>query len=74
MCRENNKEDGTMATTTFDKEIILSKAGAKRLIAALNEPPCEIPDMSEFIKQSEEDWKCFLEKYQKSSKTGRNQN
>jgi uncharacterized protein (DUF1778 family) len=60
-----------MATTTFDKEIIIDEAAAERFIAALEAPPREIPDLSEFIKQSEVDWKCFLEKYRKSSETGK---
>jgi hypothetical protein len=61
-----------MATSTFDKEIIIDEAAAERLIAALEGPPREIPDMSAFIRQSEEDWKCFLERYQKSSGTCKN--
>ncbi|MDR1330035.1 MAG: hypothetical protein LBK23_10600 [Oscillospiraceae bacterium] len=62
-----------MATTTFDKEIVLSKEGAKRLVKALREPPSEIPDMSEFIRHSEEAWRCYLNNYRKSSKTDKKQ-
>ncbi|MDR2615157.1 MAG: hypothetical protein LBC28_01115 [Oscillospiraceae bacterium] len=60
-----------MATTTFDKEIIIDEAAAKRLIAALEKPPREIPDMSESVRRSEEAWQCYLENYRKSSKMGR---
>jgi hypothetical protein len=63
-----------MATTTFDKEIILSKAGAKRLIAALNEPPCEIPDMSKYMIQGEEDGTWFLKDWPESSSADKNLN
>jgi hypothetical protein len=53
-----------MATTTFDKEIIIEEEAAKRFIAALEAPPREIPDLSKYMIKGEEDGTWFLKDWQ----------
>jgi hypothetical protein len=55
-----------MATSTFDKEIIIDQAAAKRLAAALRTPPRGIPDMSKFMIKSEEEGMWFLKDWPES--------
>jgi len=58
-----------MATTTFDKNITLGSDAAQRLADALNEPnKLDLPDKSEYFKESDEKWKQFVSNYGKSSK------
>jgi hypothetical protein len=63
-----------MATTTFDKEIIIDQAAAKRLVAALRTPPREIPDMSKFMIKGEEEGTWFLKDWPESSETDEKKN
>jgi hypothetical protein len=51
-----------MATSTFDKEIIIDDAAADVLIALLKEPAPPYPDVSgKFRWLTEEDDRCFLQ-------------
>jgi hypothetical protein len=61
-----------MATTTFDKEIIIDEAAARRFIAALEKPPREIPDLSKYMIQGEEEGMWFLKDWPESSGAGKN--
>jgi hypothetical protein len=49
-----------MATTTFDKDIVLDREAADRLAALFDAPPRKLPDLSEFFKESEEKSRCML--------------
>ncbi|GHS88291.1 hypothetical protein AGMMS49957_09540 [Synergistales bacterium] len=52
-----------MATSTFDKRIIIDDEAADRLIAILNKPAPLRPDVSgKFRELTEEDWKCCLQR------------
>ena len=57
-----------MATSTFDKRIIVSNAAAKRLSAMLAEPAKPLPDISEYLEQSETAWKRYSKRLKKSAK------
>jgi hypothetical protein len=53
-----------MATSTFEKEIIIDNEAAERLIAALRRSPHTLTnnvELEAFEKHSEEAWQCFLE-------------
>ncbi|MDR2615964.1 MAG: hypothetical protein LBC28_05225 [Oscillospiraceae bacterium] len=53
-----------MATSTFDKRIIIDDKAADVLIALLKKPAPPRPDISgKFREITEEDWKCFLQKH-----------
>ncbi|MDR1299678.1 MAG: hypothetical protein LBJ84_05445 [Oscillospiraceae bacterium] len=53
-----------MATSTFDKEIIIGDEAADRLIAILNEPAPPRPDASTVYRMlTKEDMACFLQKH-----------
>jgi hypothetical protein len=57
-----------MATSTFDKEIIIDEAAADVLIALLNKPAPPYPDVSEkFRWLTEEDWECFMQRRSEKS-------
>jgi hypothetical protein len=50
-----------MATSTFDKRIVIDDEAADVLIALLDKPAPPRPDISEFYSEiTEEDDKCFL--------------
>jgi hypothetical protein len=49
-----------MATTTFDKRIVIDEEAADRLIAVLNKPAPPRPKASGIRWMTEEDWKCFM--------------
>ena len=61
-----------MATTTFDKEIILSPTAAERLANMLKLPPRILPNLSELERQEEEDWQCYLKNSRKLPPQKRN--
>jgi len=44
------------ATSTFDKRIVVSKAAAKRLSDMFKKPAMPLPNISEYLKQSETIW------------------
>jgi hypothetical protein len=51
-----------MATTTFDKRIIIDEEAADRLIAVLNKPALPRPNTEgKMHRITEEDTKCFLQ-------------
>ncbi|GHU43642.1 hypothetical protein FACS1894111_09570 [Clostridia bacterium] len=53
-----------MATTTFDKRIIIDDKAADVMIALLNQPAPPRPDVSQYSREiTEEDWQCFLQKH-----------
>jgi hypothetical protein len=53
-----------MATSTFDKRIIIDDAAADVLIGLLNKPAPPYTDISgKFHEITEEEWKCFLQKH-----------
>jgi hypothetical protein len=52
-----------MATTTFDKRIIIGDEAADVLIALLNKPAPPRPKPSGIRWATEEDWKCFIQKH-----------
>ena len=55
-----------MATTTFDKEIIIDDKAADVMIALLNKPVPPRPDISgKFRMLTEEDDKCCLQNHLK---------
>ena len=56
-----------MATSTFDKNIVLSAEAAERFAAIFDEPPRVIPDMSDFFRESEEKSQCMLRRLKTSS-------
>ncbi|MDR2732840.1 MAG: hypothetical protein LBB36_06440 [Fibromonadaceae bacterium] len=45
-----------MATSTFDKRIIVSNAAAKRLSAMFATPAKPLPNISKYLEQSETAW------------------
>jgi hypothetical protein len=51
-----------MATTTFDKRIIIDDEAADVLIGLLNKPAPPRPDKSEIRMMNEGDWECFLQR------------
>jgi len=52
-----------MATTTFDKRIVIDEEAADRLIAILNKPAPPRPDVSGLYRMmTEEDWECFMQR------------
>jgi len=59
----NRKEDKIMATSTFDKRIIIDDEAADVLISLLKKPAPPRPDISgKFRELTKEDWKCFLQR------------
>jgi hypothetical protein len=52
-----------MATSTFDKRIIIDDKAADVLIGLLNKPTPPRPEASGIRWATEEDWKCFLQKH-----------
>lgn len=51
-----------MATTTFDKRIIIDDAAADVMIALLDKPAPPRPNTNGmFMELTEEDWKCYLQ-------------
>ena len=53
-----------MATTTFDKRIIIDDAAADVMIALLDKPAPPLPDISsKFRTITEEDDECCLQNY-----------
>ena len=51
-----------MATTTFDKRIIIDDKAADVMIALLHKPTPPRPDVSKFSKElTEEEWECFMQ-------------
>jgi hypothetical protein len=52
-----------MATSTFDKRIIIDDKAADVLIALLNKPAPPRPKTSAIRWATEEDDKCFLQKH-----------
>jgi hypothetical protein len=53
-----------MATSTFDKRIVIGEEAADRLIAVLNAPAPPRPDVSGvFRMMTEEDWECFRRRH-----------
>ncbi|MDR0936533.1 MAG: hypothetical protein LBM98_07640 [Oscillospiraceae bacterium] len=64
-----------MATSTFDKKIVIGPAAAKRLAAALNNPYRRpLPDLTEEKKRGEEAWQIYLKKSAKSLPTTEEKN
>jgi hypothetical protein len=60
----NAKGAKPMATSTFDKHIIINDEAADVLIALLDKPAPPRPNISgKFSEISEEDWQCFLQKH-----------
>ena len=52
-----------MATTTFDKQIIIDDNAADVLIAMLDIPALPRPNIDGKIRElTEEDWKCYLQR------------
>jgi hypothetical protein len=51
-----------MATSTFDKEIIIGEEAADRLIAILNEPAPPRPKDTNINWLRGEDLKCFIQR------------
>jgi len=51
-----------MATTTFDKRIVIDDEAADRLIAVLNKPAPPRPEKSQIRWATEEDDRIFLQK------------
>lgn len=55
-----------MATSTFDKRIVLGRKAATRMANALATPlPNSRPDMTVKIKESDKAWKSLLKRYEK---------
>lgn len=53
-----------MATTTFDKQIIIDDQAADVMISLLNKPAPPRPDISgRFRELTEEDDRCFLQNH-----------
>jgi len=63
-----------MATSTFDKRIIIDEPAADVLIELLKKPAPPRPEPSGIRWATEEDWKCFIQKHsEKSSEQKKNQ-
>jgi hypothetical protein len=58
-----------MATTTFDKRIVLEPEAADRLAAALGNPyRCPLPNLTKCKQEEEKLWKQSVCKFGKSSR------
>lgn len=55
-----------MATSTFDKRIVLGKTAAKRLADVLSDPkPAKRPNLTKEIEESDKAWESLLNRYKK---------
>ncbi|MDR0516129.1 MAG: hypothetical protein LBH25_03705 [Fibromonadaceae bacterium] len=48
-----------MATSTFDKRIVIGNAAAKRLSAMFSEPAKPLPNINKYLEQSETAWQQY---------------
>ena len=64
--RKMDKEVCVMATSTFDKWIVLGQKAAKRMAEVLADPtPAKRPDLTKEIKESDTAWESLLKRYEK---------